>query len=104
MFASAAILRGIGRVDSHIGPTSFFRFARQLTEKCRPGCIMNTFCQTMGVRHPVHMEVFHTDDTKPINNVTAILVGEVLPFERNALMHTSDNFTMFLVLRPFADL
>jgi hypothetical protein len=73
VFASAAILRGIGRVDSHIGPTSFFRFAGELTEKGRPGCIMNAFCQTVIVGHPIDMEVFHTDDPEAVNKLTAVL-------------------------------
>ena len=49
---------------------------------------MDTFSKTVVMGHPVHMEVFNTDDTKSINDLTAILMGEVLPFELNSFVYS----------------
>jgi hypothetical protein len=99
MVAAMAVLRGVGRVDLDELSPSFFRFARQLTEKGRPGCITNALCQTMIVRHPVHMEVFNTDNVETVNDVTAILVSKIGASERNPFMYTRNRFTVFLSLR-----
>jgi hypothetical protein len=95
----AAILRCIGWTDFHQLAASFFRFALQLTEKSRPCRIMNAFGQTMGMRHAVHLEVFHANDAEAVNDVTTLLLGEVVPFELDTLMHTSHSFPVLLGFR-----
>ncbi len=37
-------------------------FIFQLPEELSPGSIRNTFCQMVVSQHPLHIEVFHTDD------------------------------------------
>jgi hypothetical protein len=94
----AAILRSIGRVDSHVSSASFFRFAGQFAEKRRPTGVMNALGQTMVVNHPIDVEVFDTDETIGVDNTTAPLMGEVIPFEGDALMHTGNRFAMLAPL------
>lgn len=90
----AACLARIGRVDSHVSPASFFRFAGELTEKRRPRGICNTLGETVIMDHPVHAEVFHADDPKGVDDFAAFLMGEVLSFPRNAFMDTCNYFTV----------
>jgi len=52
----------------------------------------------MIVHHPTRREVFHTDDTETINDLSTFLVGEVVTSEGNPLMHTRNNLPM---LTPF---
>jgi hypothetical protein len=85
----AAILRCIGRVDFDKLASSFFRFGAQLGKECRPRGICNAFRQTMVMDHAIDAEVFYTDDPKAINNLTAVLVCEVLPSPSGTFMHTS---------------
>jgi hypothetical protein len=98
MVAPAAILRCVGGVDLDKLPASFFRFARQLREKGRPCRITDAFCQTMIMNHAVHMQVFHCNQTKPINNLTAFLMREIVTSKGDTLMHTRNDLAM---LAPF---
>ncbi len=79
MMASAANLRCIGRIYSHVQPTSFFRFAGELTEKGRPRRIMDALGQTMIMRHLIHAQVLNTDDTVGIDDLAACLMCEIFP-------------------------
>ena len=90
MSTPAACLTRIGRIDSNVLSPSFFRFGVQLTEEGRPRGICNAFGKTMIVGHAVDAEVFHADHSEAINNLTALLVGEVLPPPGNAFMDTGD--------------
>ena|SRR3989442_3359731 len=99
MLTPAAILTGIGRIDSYICPASFCRFAGEFAEKFRPRCIMNALGQTMVMRHAVDLQIFHTDDTETINDLATSLMGEVVPFEPNMFMHTCHNFAVLASLR-----
>ncbi len=92
----AAILRRVGRIDSHVGSASFFRFAGQFAEKLRPRGIGNALRKTMVVGHAVDMQVFHTDDPVPLDNPAAFLMGEVVSSEGNPFMHTGNHLAMVL--------
>src|SRR5258708_23168818 len=95
MMASAAILRGIGRVHCNVAPASFFRFAGQFAEKFRPRGIMNTLSETMVMSHAVDLQVFHADDPITIHKTTAFLVREVVTAESNPFMYPRNCFTVF---------
>ena len=95
MSAHAACLTRVGRVHSNRGPASFFRFAGQFPEKFRPRGIGNAFGQTMIVNHAVHMQVFHADHAKTVNDLPGRLMREVISSERDPFMHTGHNLTLF---------
>ena len=94
MMASAALLRRIGRIDFDERSASFFRFARELGKEYRPRGICNALGKTMMMDHAVHLQVFHTDDAEPVNNLTAFLVGEVLPSPVDTLMDSCHDLPM----------
>src|SRR5260221_9343330 len=96
MMTPAAILTRIGWIhfDSH--SSSFFRFGEQLVKKTRPRSVCNALSKTMVMHHPVDCQIFYTDDTVAINNVTAFLMGEVVTPEADALIDTCNGFTMLL--------
>jgi len=98
MSTDAACLTRIGRIDFDQLSASFFRFARELTKECRPRGICNAFGKTVVVNHAVHLEVFYTDDPIGIDNLTTILMGEVLTPPGNPLMHASHDFAMLASL------
>src|SRR5262245_31541178 len=92
-------LTGVGRVDFHQSSASFFRFARQLREKRRPGGVCNTFGKTMMMHHAVYVEVFNTDHTKLVDDFSTVLMGEVLSTPHNTLMDPRHHLAMFPPLR-----
>src|SRR5438270_2700462 len=98
MSTGAAGLTRIGRIDFHQVAASFFRFARQLTEKCRPGGVCNTFGKTMVMHHAVEHQVFDRNHAKSIHNGTAMLVSKVLAPPRNAFIHAGYHFAMLPAL------
>jgi hypothetical protein len=53
----------------------------------------------MVMGHPVNREVFYRNDSKVINNLSAFLMGEVLPSESDTFMHTSHYLAMLPTLR-----
>src|SRR5438093_1078122 len=92
MSTPAACLRRIGRIDFDERSASFCRFARELGKECRPRGICNAFGKTMIMRHPLNMQVFDTDDAETINDLTAVLMGEVLTSPGNAFMDAGHDF------------
>lgn len=52
----------------------------------------------MVVHHAVDRQVFNGNDTEPINNLTTILMCEVLTSPCNTLMDPSHGFTMLATL------
>src|SRR5918911_1945364 len=90
MFASAACLTGIGRIDFDKHSASLFRFAGELTKEGRPTRIMNALGKTMVMGQAVDMQVFYADDPRGIDDLAALLMGEVLPSPGNALMDTGN--------------
>jgi len=98
MMAPAAILRRIGRIDFDERSASFFRFARELGKECRPRGIYHAFGKTMVMNHAVHLEVFYADDPIGIDDLAAVLMGEVVTSEADTLMYSRYHLT---VLTPF---
>lgn len=94
MSADAACLRCIGSVDLDELSTSFFRFAGQLGEKGRPCRITYRLGKTMIMQHPVHVQVLDTDDSKAVNNLSGLLMCEVLPLELDTLVNSCNSFAM----------
>ncbi len=52
----------------------------------------------MIVNHAIDFQVFHTDDSEAINDLATVLVREVVPFERDALMDTGHHFALVVPL------
>src|SRR6266699_3952774 len=94
MSTIAACLGGIGRVDSNVSSAIFFRFAREFAEKFRPRGVCNAFGETMVVGQTVHGQVLHTDDTVGVHDTAALLMGEVITAEVDALMYSCNEFAM----------
>ena len=82
----AAVLGRVGRVDFDHHSASFFRFAGELPKERRPRRVTDALGQTMVVKHPTHMQVFHADPPETVHDLAARLMGEVVASERNALM------------------
>jgi hypothetical protein len=99
MMAPAAILGGVGRVYFDEVSASFFRFARELPKELRPRRVTDAFRKAMIMYHPVHVQVFHADDTELIDNFATLLMGEVLTPPRNTFMDTGHGFAMFPTFR-----
>src|SRR5207248_1971032 len=70
----------------------------QFAEKFRPRGIGNAFGQTMIVNHSVHMKVFHADHPKAIDDLSRLLMSEVISTERDTLVHTRYNLAMLVPL------
>jgi len=98
MSTPATCLTRIGGIDFDSYSSSFFRFGEQLSKECRPRGICNAFGKTVVVNHAVHLEVFYTDDPIGIDNLTTILMGEVLSSEANPLMDAGNNLAMLASL------
>lgn len=47
------------------------------------------------VNHPIHVQVFYADDTEVIDNLSAVLMSEIVPAPRNTLMHSGNRLAMF---------
>src|SRR6266480_2590594 len=96
---SAACLTRIVRIHSNVAPPSLFRFGVQLTEECRPRDVMNTLGQTVIMGHTVDLQVFDTDDPIRVDNLTALLVGEVLPSPTGTFMNSRYCLPVFAAFR-----
>jgi hypothetical protein len=94
MMAPATILRRVGRVDFEERSASIFRFARELLKELRPCRLGNTFCQTMIVDHAVDVQVFNTDGPKGVDDLSTVLVGEVVTSPFGPFIHTSNHLAM----------
>lgn len=99
MVTPAAILTRISRVHSHIASASFLRFAGQFAEKLRPRCIMNAFGKTAVMGYAVDMQVLHTDDPEPINDLTALLMREVVTAKGYPLVYTGNSLAVLAAFR-----
>jgi len=94
MSTPATGLRRIGRIDFHELTPSFFRFGTQLREKGQPCRVTNRLGKAMGMQHPVHVQIFYADEAEAINNLTRLLMSEILPFELGTLMDSCNNLAM----------
>ncbi len=89
-----ACLRRVCRVDLDELTPSFFRFGAQLTEKGRPCRVADALRKAMSVQHPIDVEVFDTDHAKSVDNLSGLLMREVISFERHTFMHTGNHLAM----------
>ncbi len=94
MMTPATILRRMGRVDFEERSASFFRFARKVLKELRPRRVRNTFCQTLIVDHPIHVQIFNTDGPERVDHLATVLMREVVASPFGSFMHTSDHFAM----------
>src|SRR5450759_5196631 len=78
MVAPAAILCRVGRIDFDEHSASFFRFARELVKELRPRRVTDALGQTMGVNHPIDVEIFDTDHPELIDDLSTLLMGEIV--------------------------
>ncbi len=91
-------LTRIGRVDFDKDSTSFFRFVGHLRKETRPRGIMNTFGKAMLMNHAVHLQVFDGNEAIGIDDLSTLLMREILPLESDPLMHTGDGLAVFAPL------
>jgi len=87
MSTARAILRGVRGVHRRKLPTGPCCLVRKQVDELTPRRVMNTLGQTMVMRHSVDRQVLHRDEIKHIDDATTVLVGEVTPSPRNALMY-----------------
>ncbi len=99
MSAGATGLTRISRVNSKVLSPSFFRFGEELAEKFRPRGIGNAFGKAMVMGHAVHVKVFYRNHPETVYDLAALLMGEVVPSERNPLMNSGNYFAMLAPLR-----
>lgn len=99
MMTPAAILTRIGGVDLDELTPSFFRFGTQLGEKGRPCHITDTLGQTMVVDHAVDRQIFHGNDPVSVNDLSGLLMGEILSLERDTFMDSRHHLAMLATLR-----
>jgi hypothetical protein len=86
-----AVLTRIGRAHSHQRLPSICCFVSEVCGKLRPRGIDNTLGQTVVMHHPVHGQVFNSDDSKPLDQAAAFLVRKVVASIGDALMHAGNN-------------
>jgi len=103
MVAPAAILCRVGRIDFDEHSASFFRFARELVKELRPRRVTDALGQTMGVNHPIDVEIFDTDHPELIDDLSTLLMGEIVasPFRSfvDTRHHTALSATFFCAFR-----
>ncbi len=82
----ATCLRCIGWVHANQFSASLFRFARELIEERRPRHVTDRFRQTMVMNQMVHLQIFDTDHSEPLDDLPTLLMGKRLALELHALV------------------
>jgi hypothetical protein len=77
---SAARLASIGGIDFDKDAPSVSRFGTQLLEKATPRRIHDGLSQTVVFVHVVDTQIFYRYQAVAIDNLAALLMGEVLAF------------------------
>ncbi len=93
--ATAACLRSVGRIDLNYLFTSIFRFVFKGVKKHAPGGVSDTFVQTAELPHVVDTKVFYDNGVKRVNELSGLLMGEVMPLVGNPLVDSGNNFAGF---------
>lgn len=83
---SAGLAAGEEGRNLHYHSASPCRFVFQLPEEFTPGGIRNTFCQMVVSQHPLHIEVFHTDNLVLIHQCGGQLMKHVIAAIAHLLM------------------
>ena len=91
-----AILAGVGWIDSNELTTGTCCLVHQCEEESRPCGIKNALGETMIVIHAIDMNILNRNKTKVIDNLSTVLMGEVVTFESNSLMNSCNDFLKML--------
>ena len=81
-------LRCIGRLDTHHSSRGLFRLREQMCEERRPGRIAYTFCKARILDHVAHHQGLHRDQSIAVDQLTRLLLHEILATPTDALMDT----------------
>lgn len=98
MSAGAAILAGIGGIDSHYSSIGASCLIGEKLRELRPCRVRNRFSETMIMHHPVDFEVLDGNRSKVIDDFPAVLVSEIVPAVPDALVDTSNPLALALSL------
>src|SRR5690606_13233543 len=96
--APATVLRCSAWVNLDIPSTSFFRFVARIGGELSPRRIRNTFRQTVLFEHPYDAQVLENDHAETLDQLSAYLMGKVLPAVRYPFVDAGNHFS---ALRPF---
>ena len=81
-----ALLGGVARINQYDHTTSILSFVRGECDQLMPGCIRDTFCQTMVLEHVFTIQLFKGNHAETIYPFTAQLMSEIPALIGNALM------------------
>jgi len=81
-----AILRRVGRVHGDRAPTGPCCLGREQVRALAPRGVLAALGEAMGRHHPVHRAVFHGNQVNLVHKAAAVLVGEIAPPPRAALL------------------
>lgn len=87
---SAGLAAGEEGRNLHYHSASPCGLVFQLPEEFTPGGIRNTFCQMVVPQHPLHIEVFHTNDLVLIHQCGGQLMKHVIAAIAHLLMATGN--------------
>lgn len=87
---SASLAAGEEGGNFHYHSTCPCGLVFQLPEEFTPGGIRNTFCQMVVPQHPLHVEVFHTDDLVLTHQCGGQLMKHVVAAVTHLLMATGN--------------
>ena len=101
-----AILRCEGRINFYYLSSSIFSFIRQALSKLSPRYITYTSVNTPKIAslYFVNTQVFNTDYSKLINNLSGFLVAKIITPISNSFVNTSNNLFSFFPFRGFLSL
>ena len=89
MTAPATSLASVGWIYFNQLSASFCRFARQLVKEVTPGRVCYRLSQTVIVNHSVDVQILNRYQTVSVNNLTAVLVGEVVTSPANPFVNAA---------------
>jgi len=90
-----ACLRSIGRIDLNYLFTSIFRFVFKCIKKHAPGGVSDTFVQGAEFPHIVDLQVLYDNGVERVNELSGLLMSEVMTFVGNPLVNSRNNFSGF---------
>ncbi len=87
------------RRHGYYPPTGPCCLVRKKVRELAPRDVMDAFGKTMVVRHPLDREVFNSNQVKGVDDMAAVLMGEVAAPPRNPFMDASYHFALSGALR-----
>lgn len=91
--ATRAVLARVGGVHPDNLPTGAFSLADNQSEERGPRRVTNAFGETAIVDHPVHRKVFDRNCTEPVDDLSGLLMREVLASPADTFVNPRDGFT-----------